>query len=63
MTKSLEEISKGAMQLPRDQRLALAKLLLDTEDPSDYPNSDALWHSEILHRAQAVEEGVAEGSS
>lgn len=40
------------MYLPRNQRLALARFLLDSDDPSEDQETEALWHSEILKRAQ-----------
>jgi len=59
----MEELSRQAMHLPRNERLALAKILLDVDESSDNSKIEALWHTEILNRAQAVEEGVAQGCS
>ncbi|MCH8474741.1 MAG: addiction module protein [Opitutales bacterium] len=63
MNNSMLELSRQAMHLPRSERFALAKRLLDVDDSSDDSKIEALWHSEILNRAQAVEEGVAQGCS
>jgi len=63
MSKTFEEISRDAVYLPRKQRLALARFLLDLDDPSEDQETEALWHAEILKRAQAVEEGTAQGLS
>ncbi len=61
MGKSFEEISREAVYLPRNQRLALARFLLDLDDPSQDQETEALWHAEILKRALAVEDGTAQG--
>ena len=49
------------MQLPRSKRLALARFLLELDDPAEDKEASDLWHSEILKRAQAVEEEKTEG--
>lgn len=49
------------MQLPRSKRLALARFLLELDDQTEDKEAAELWHSEILMRAQAVEEGKTEG--
>ncbi|MCD8483637.1 MAG: addiction module protein [Verrucomicrobia bacterium] len=61
MSKTFEEISRYSLQLPRNQRLALARFLLDLDNPSDDPEVEDLWHSEILKRARAVELGTTQG--
>jgi hypothetical protein len=60
MGRTLEEISRDAVGLPRSQRLALARFFLQLDDPSEDPVVEALWHSEILRRAHAVEKGTAQ---
>jgi len=45
----------------RTKRLALARFLLELDDPAEDKDASALWHTEILKRAQAVEEGRTEG--
>lgn len=49
------------MQLPRSKRLALARFLLELDDPAEDKEAADLWHSEIMKRAQAVEEERTEG--
>ena len=49
------------MQLPRSKRLALARFLLELDDPALDKDASALWNSEILKRAQAVEVENTEG--
>ncbi|NBB81183.1 MAG: hypothetical protein GVY36_17380 [Verrucomicrobia bacterium] len=61
MNATFEEISRNSVQLPRSKRLALARFLLELDDPSEDKEASDLWHSEILKRAQAVEEERTEG--
>jgi len=61
MIGTFEEISRHSVQLPRSKRLALARFLLELDDPAEDKDASALWHTEILKRAQAVEEGRTEG--
>lgn len=60
---SLEEITREAMQLPRQQRLALAGFLLESDDKGDDPQIAAAWEQEILDRIQAVDNGTSVGVS
>jgi len=61
MSASFEEISRNSVQLPRSKRLALARFLLELDDPAEDKEASDLWHSEILKRAQAVKEERTEG--
>ena len=61
MSATFEEISRYSAQLPRSKRLALARFLLELDDPAEDKEASDLWHSEILKRAQAVEEEKTEG--
>lgn len=65
MSVTFEEISRKSLQLPRSKRLALARFLLELDDPTEDKEASELWHSEILRRVQAVEEentvGIAYG--
>ncbi len=61
MPKALEEIAKEAILLPRQQRLALAGLLLELDDAGSDPKVDEVWEQEILARIQAVDDGTAKG--
>ena len=61
MSVTFEEISRYSLQLPRSKRLALARFLLELDDPAEDKEASDLWHSEILKRAQAVEEEKTEG--
>jgi hypothetical protein len=76
MSKALEEITKEAIQLSRQQRLALARFLLELDERGPQPGSPAgvfdysedlevesAWEQEILARIQAVDDGTAIGIS
>jgi predicted GTPase len=63
MSKAFEEIVREASQLSREQRLDLARMLLDlNEDPGEADVS-AVWEEEILAQIRAVNENEAEGVS
>ena len=59
--KMLAEVANEALRLPRQQRLALAGLLLELEDGGTDPQADEAWEQEIQARIQAVDEGTAVG--
>jgi hypothetical protein len=63
MSKALEEITKEAIQLPKQQRLALAGFLLALDDRGDNSEAEEAWEQEILARIQAVDDGTAIGIS
>lgn len=57
MTKAFEEVKDQALQLSREERLELARLLLDLDEPEANPQIEAAWEEEISARVKAVEEG------
>jgi hypothetical protein len=61
MSKAFDEITKEAIQLPRDQRLELAGLLLELDARSNDSDGQAAWEQEIRARIMAVDEGRAIG--
>lgn len=63
MTASLKELAKDIAQLPRDQRLALARVLLDLDPPGSANDAEQLWDEEIRSRIKAIDEGRAIGMS
>ena len=63
MSKALEEITREAIQLPRQDRLALAERLLEIDDFAADPEVAMAWEDEILARIQAVDDGRATGIS
>jgi len=62
MSAALKDITREALKLSRQQRLALAGFLLEIDDPTaSDPEVDAAWEQEILARIQAIDEGTASG--
>jgi hypothetical protein len=58
---SIEEITKEIVELPRHQRLALVRLLLDLDRPGTSDEIENAWDEEIRARVRAVDEGRAVG--
>jgi hypothetical protein len=61
MAARMKEITKEIMGLPEQQRLALAKLLLDLDQPAKAGDVEGAWDKEIRARVRAVDEGRAVG--
>jgi len=61
MANALEEITREALQLPRQQRLVLAGFLLELEEANGNANVDSAWEEEIRSRIQAIDNGTALG--
>ncbi|MCX6912461.1 MAG: addiction module protein [Verrucomicrobia bacterium] len=57
----LEDVAREAIGLPRHQRLSLARLLIDLDDPGSDADVEAAWDVEIQARVRAVQEGRVEG--
>jgi hypothetical protein len=63
MASRMKEITKEVIGLPKQQRLALAKLLLDLDQPAKVGDVEGVWDKEIKARVRAVDEGRAVGIS
>ena len=50
MPKALNEITHDAVELPRHERLTLARILLDLDTPGTGEDVDAAWDTEIRAR-------------
>jgi putative addiction module component (TIGR02574 family) len=61
MAAGIEEITKEIVELPRHQRLALIRLLLDLDQPGTSDEIERAWDEEIRARVKAVDEGRAVG--
>jgi putative addiction module component (TIGR02574 family) len=61
MPKALEEVTKEAMNLPPQQRLALAGFLLENLEAASDPEAEAAWDSEIRDRIREIDEGRVAG--
>ena len=59
MAICIKEIAKGLVELPRHQRLALVRLLLDLDQPGATDGIEQAWDEEIRARVKAVDEGRA----
>jgi putative addiction module component (TIGR02574 family) len=60
--KAISELAKDALRLPSDQRLRLARILLDLseDNPESAAEVESAWEEEICRRMKAVEEGTAQ---
>lgn len=62
MSNALETITREAVRLPRQQRLSLARLLIDLDSVGEeVADVEGAWDAEIRERVRAVEEGRVEG--
>jgi putative addiction module component (TIGR02574 family) len=61
MAASIEEITKEVVDLPRHQRLALVRLLLDLDQPGTSEDIEQAWDAEIRARVKAIDEGRVTG--
>ena len=57
MPKALDEITHDAVELPRHERLTLARILLDLDAPGTGEDVDAAWDREIRARLADYDEG------
>jgi putative addiction module component (TIGR02574 family) len=61
MAASIEEITKGVVELPRHQRMAIVRLLLDLDRPGTGEEIEQAWDEEIRAGVKAIDEGRATG--
>lgn len=61
MAASIEKITKEVVELPRYQRMALVRVLLDLDQPGTTDDIEQAWDEEIRARVKAVDEGRAKG--
>ncbi|MDD2764470.1 MAG: addiction module protein [Opitutaceae bacterium] len=57
----IEELTREAASLPKEQRLALARVLLDLEPVGSVAEAERSWDEEIRARIKAVDEGRVTG--
>jgi putative addiction module component (TIGR02574 family) len=60
MPRALPDITRDIVQLPRDQRLELARILLDLDDSDNsgiVAEVETSWDQEIRERIKAYDEG------
>jgi putative addiction module component (TIGR02574 family) len=63
MPKALEELTKEVLELSVQQRLALAKFLIESAEGQGDPDAEAVWEKEIGDRVEAIDEGKVVGTS
>jgi putative addiction module component (TIGR02574 family) len=61
MALTIEEIAKAIAELPRPERLALIRLLLDLDPPSPREDVQGAWDAELRSRIKAIDDGRADG--
>lgn len=61
MSMPLEDVAREAIALPRHQRLSLARLLIELDEPGSGADVEAAWEAEIQARLKAVKEGQVQG--
>ena len=61
MSTALEQVTKEAMDLPPQQKLALAEFLIESAEAAADPEAAAAWGSEIRDRIRAIDEGRVAG--
>jgi putative addiction module component (TIGR02574 family) len=61
MAAGIEGITKAIVELPRHQRLALIRLLIDLDQPGTSDEIERAWEEDIRARVKAVDEGRAVG--
>lgn len=57
MPITLEALSQDALFLPPEQRLTLARRLLDSVDLEPEPGAEAAWEAEIARRIERFDAG------
>lgn len=61
MQGKTEAITKELINLPKHERLEIARFLLFLDGRSSDSDIEAAWENEIAERVRAVDEGYAEG--
>jgi len=61
LSKALEGITLAAVQLPREQRLSLANVLIERDDSNSEDGIDEAWDAEIPDGVRTVDKGRAAG--
>ncbi len=61
MPTALEAISHQALVLPPDQRMELARTLIESVEGSDCESPEEAWNDQILRRLQRYHDGETQG--
>ena len=57
MPRTLSDITEDVIKLPREERLALVRILLDLDDSATVAEVEISWNQEIRERISAYDEG------
>ena len=60
MSAALEALSQDALILPPDQRLTLARRLLESVELEPEPGAEAAWQAEIARRIERFDAGESQ---
>jgi putative addiction module component (TIGR02574 family) len=63
MPTTLEAVTQEALILPPEERLALARRLLDSVDLEPEPGAEAAWETEIARRLARFKAGESKSVS
>jgi Putative addiction module component len=65
MSRALEEVARQAIELSQEERLVLARILLEGCNLPGYPINEAeqTWEEEIANRIRAIDSGTAKARS
>jgi hypothetical protein len=65
MSRALEEVAREAIELSQEERLVLARILLEGCDLPGYPINEAeqTWEEEIADRIRAIDSGTVKARS
>ena len=61
MINTIEDLAKGAIELPPDQRFTLAQRILASVEPDGEAAIDATWTTEIRERIRKYDAGETMG--
>ena len=61
MIQTIDYLAQGAIELPPDQRLTLARRILASVEPDAEPSIDAAWADEIRERIRRYDAGETRG--
>ena len=59
MSSKLAEITQDALRLPQEERLRLARALLEKSEATGEDDVEAAWEVEIERRIRSIDAGLA----
>jgi len=61
MIQTIDDLALGAIELPPDQRFALAQRILASVEPEEILETDEAWALEIRERMRRYDAGETQG--